>query len=138
MAQRAWAALIGRHPDWEPYLGTRGDGNLEAAVPAPPGSRAGHLIAFSDAGEHLWVRFSPPTMCYGVDSEDEMLSVIEDILSERTAFVTTWRGAKWTGTTLIATGEYPVVDPGEVAVVVSWTGAYDMIVPEDAEGPGWN
>ena len=128
LAARASAAILGRHPDWAPHVGTRGDGDLELAVPAPEGSDAGHLVVFTDAGEHLWVRFAPPSMCYAVDDEAELLWVVDQLVADAAVFVSTWRGAEWTGTTLIAPGQEPELEPGEDAHIVSWSGAYDRRV----------
>lgn len=135
-AEAAWAALVVAYPDWAQHFGARDGGDLEVAVPAPDGSRAGHLVVFSD-NHQLWVRFSPPAMCYSVDTAEEMLAIVDHLLCERAAFVTTWRGADWTGTTVVRTGTDPVVSPGEVAVVISWTGSQDRMIPKDSAWPDW-
>ena len=128
LAIKTWAALSARYPEWAEYLGSRGDGDLEVAVPSPPGSRAGHLVVFTNLGKDIWVRFSPPCMCYAVDDEDELVSVIDDLLSGEASFVSTWRGDEWTGTTLIKAGHQPSVEPGQIAHVVSWKGNDDRVV----------
>ena len=126
-----WAALAARYPEWERYAVGWGDGDLEVAVPAPAGSNAGHLVVFTDQGERVWVRFSPPSMSHAVENDDAMLSVINELLSEKAAFVTTWRGDRWTGTTLVRGEQSPVVQTGETARIVSWTGSLDRIVQHD-------
>src|SRR6266478_1718483 len=83
LAQRAWKALLAKYPGPEEHFGTCGSDDLEVAFPAPPGSNAGHLVAFTARGKDLWLRFSPPNMCYGVDDESEMLDVIEQLLTEK-------------------------------------------------------
>ena len=135
LATRVWAALLAKYPAWESYGVSWGEGELEVAVPAPASSQAGHLVVFTDRGENVWVRFSPPSMCYCVDTDEEMLSVVEELLSERAVFVTTWRGEKWTGTTLVRPEQAPLIEPGEVARVVSWTGARDRVVAEAGACP---
>jgi hypothetical protein len=122
-----WAALAVRYPEWERYAVCWGDGDLEVAVPAPAGSHAGHLVVFTDQGENVWVRFSPPSMSHAVRNDDEMLSVIDELLSGKAAFVTTWRGDRWTGTLLVRGDQAPVVQKGETARIVSWTGALDRV-----------
>jgi hypothetical protein len=129
LAQRVWEELAGCYPDWERYAVSWGEGDLEVAVPAPAGSNAGHLVVFTDQGERVWVRFSPPSMSYRVEGDDEMLSVIAELMSERAVFVTTWRGDRWTGTALVRAEQAPALEAGESARIVSWTGALDRVVP---------
>jgi hypothetical protein len=77
LARRVWIALLAAYPEWAKYFGTWGDDDLEVAVSAPIGSNAGHLVVFIAKGQDLWIRFSPPSMCYSVDDEAELLSVIQ-------------------------------------------------------------
>ena len=131
LARRDWTALIAAYPEWSEYFGTCGEDDLEAAVPAPIGSNAGHLVIFTATGEDLWIRFSPPSMCYYVDDEAEMLDVVRQLLEETALFVVIMRGDKWAGTTLIRQGEpgdLPQLEPNQVAHVVSWSGKYDRII----------
>ena len=46
-------------------------------------------------GQNLWIRFSPPSMCYSVDDETEMLSVIQQVLAETALFAVVMRGDEW-------------------------------------------
>jgi hypothetical protein len=128
IASRAWNAISAKYPDWSSYLSSRDDGELEVAVPSPAGSSAGYLGLLTDGGEHLWVRFSPPSMWYPLDDEHEMLDVVAKLLSEEALFVTMWRDGEWAGTTLLRPGDEPPLERGEEAHVVSWTGAYDRVV----------
>jgi hypothetical protein len=105
----------------------RGDGELEAFVTAPRGSTAGHLTVLTDKG-NLWLRFDPPRMFYGLDGRTEMLSIVRGLLSERTLFVTVYRGNEWRGTTLARRGAQPRLRRGETAYIVSWSGRYDRVV----------
>jgi len=119
------------YPDWAKYFGTCGKDDLEAAVPAPIGSNAGHLIVFTAEGQDLWVRFSPRSMCYSVRDETEMIGVIQELLAETALFAVVMSGDEWTGTTLIRRGEpgdLPRLEPDEVAHVVSWSGRFDRII----------
>jgi hypothetical protein len=68
-------------------------------------------------------------MSYRVEGDDEMLSVIAELMSERAVFVTTWRGDRWTGTALVRAEQAPALEAGESARIVSWTGALDRVVP---------
>ena len=84
VAQRAWKRLQSEFPLWTTHLSTR-DGELELALPAPIGSTAGHLVAFSNENE-LWVRFSPPKMCYPADDENELTSLIKKLTADEIVF----------------------------------------------------
>jgi hypothetical protein len=131
LARRVWTALISAYPEWSKYFGTSGDDDLEAAVPAPMGSTAGHLVISTARGEDLWLRFSPPSMCYSLDDETEMLDVIQQLLVERALFVVVMRGDEWAGTSLIRRGEpadLPHLEAGQVAHIVSWSGKYDRTI----------
>jgi len=110
--------------------------DLEVAISAPVGSNVGHLVVFTAKGQDLWIRFSPPSMCYSVDNETEMLSVIQQLLEETALFAVVMRGDEWAGTTLIrrgVPGDVPQLGPNEVAHVVSWSGQYDRTIKSDAK-----
>jgi hypothetical protein len=137
LARRVWTALISAYPEWSKYFGTCGDDDLEAAVPAPIGSNAGHLIIFTARGEDLWLRFSPPSMCYSVDDESEMVYVIRELVAERVFFVVVMRGDEWAGTSLIRReepGDLPQLEPDQVAHIVSWSGKYDRTISAGKTG----
>ena len=131
LARRVWSALIAAYPKWSKYFGTCGEDDLEAAIPAPIGSNAGHLVIFTASGKDLWLRFSPPSMCYSVDDEAEMVDVIRQLLAETVFFVVVMRGDEWAGTSLIRQGEpadLPQLEPDQVAHIVSWSGKYDRTI----------
>ena len=76
-------------------------------------------------------RFSPPSMCYSVDNETEMLDIIQQLLAERALFVVVMRGDEWAETSLIRReepGDLPQLEPNQVAHVVSWSGKYDRTI----------
>jgi hypothetical protein len=99
-------------------------GEFEAFLRAPRGSQAGALVIFTFQGD-LWVRFSPPQMCYAVDSRAEMASIVRQLVSDKALFVTTHRANEWTGTMLLRRGSSPKLRRGETARVVSWSGRFD-------------
>jgi hypothetical protein len=131
LAQRVRVALTAAYPEWSKYLGSCGYDDLEAAIPAPSGSNAGHLVIFTSKGKDLWVRFRPKSMCYCVRDETEMLDVIRKLLAETALFVVITDSDKWVETTLIRRGEpgdLAELEPNEVARVVSWSGKYDQTI----------
>ena len=136
LARRVWKTLIAARPEWDELFDTCGEGDLELAIPAPVGSNAVHLVVFTAKGKDLWIRFSPPSMCYSVDDETEMLDVIDQILAETALFAVVMRGDKWVGTTLIrrsVSTDIPQLGPNEVAHIVSWSGNYDETIESGAQ-----
>jgi len=123
MAKRAWKRLESGFPSWMAHLDTR-DGELEFAVPAPLGSSAGHLVAFSN-DDQLWVRFSPPNLCYPVDDEKEMVSLIEELTADKVVFKVVMKGDEWVETTLAKPHEKPESISGDSVRFVSWSGKFD-------------
>jgi hypothetical protein len=126
-AARAWSRLVDKYPEWSTHFGTCGRDDLEVAIPAPSGSNAGHLIVFTN-GVDLWLRYSHPRMCYLVDDEDEMLSIVEWLLRDEVLFVVIMSGDEWAETTLIRPGQEPNLEVSQIAQVVSWSGRYDRTV----------
>jgi hypothetical protein len=98
MARRAWERLQSEFPIWTSHLDVR-DGELEFAIPAPVGSQAGYLIAFSHENQ-LWIRFAPPYLSYAVGDEDEMVVLIRKLTSDEIVFKLTMKGDEWVETTL--------------------------------------
>ena len=123
VAKRAWKRLESGFPSWAAHLDTR-DGELEFAVPAPLGSSAGHLVAFSNK-DQLWVRFSPPNLCYPVDDENDMVSLIEKLTADEVVFKLVMKGGEWVETTLAKPHEKPESISGHSVRFVSWSGRFD-------------
>jgi hypothetical protein len=122
-AQRAWKRLESEFPSWTTHLRTR-DEELEFAVPAPTGSAAGHLVAFSSQDE-LWVRFSPPNMCYPADDENELISLIKRLTADEIVLKVVRKNGEWMETTLTVPDNRGESVPGHTIQFVSWTGMAD-------------
>jgi len=125
IAGRAWKRLEAAFPTWRSHLSCR-DGELEFSLPAPAGSAAGHLVAFSYEND-LWLRFDPPYMCYPVDDESEMASLIESITADRVVFRITMKGKEWVETTLAKPRQHSNSASGQTVQQISWSGAFDKI-----------
>ena len=123
VAGQAWKRLESAFPVWKGHLDTR-DGELEFAIPAPIGSAAGHLVAFSHQNE-LWVRFSPPRMCYLADDEDELVSLIRQLTTDQILFKVTMKGDEWVETTLARPEDKTESLPTYSVRYVSWSGKFD-------------
>lgn len=122
-ARQVWKRLETDFPSWKQHLDAR-CGELEFAVPAPSGSSAGHLVVFTNNND-IWLRFAPPHMCYLVDDENEMVSLIRQLTADELLFKVTVNGDQWVETTLAAPGEKPEPFPGYSSRFVSWSGRCD-------------
>ena len=128
-------SLLRHHADWTAYVDTLDSGDLEVAVPAPRGSRAGHLVIFTARGEDTWIRYSPGRACYCVERDREMHAVIDALLRDDAFFVVVTDGDEWVETALLRPGEEPVLKEGQVANLVSWSGRHDKIVTYTEKRP---
>ena len=126
-AKQVGAALLAEYSDWERYFGATDGGDLEVAIPAPEGSSADHLVVFTN-GADIWIRFAPPRICYAVESEGEMLSIISRLLADEVVFIVTMHEDDWVETTLARAGEEPRLRQGQTAQIVSWTGIHDRTI----------
>jgi hypothetical protein len=127
VAKHAWKRLESDFPQWKKHLDTR-DGELEFAVPAPTGSKAGHLVAFTQEN-NLCVRFSQPRMCYLADDENELVSLIRQLTADQILFKVTMKGDEWVETTLARPDEKTELPPGDSIRCVSWSGKFDRVSP---------
>jgi len=121
-------SILRSHPDWTGYVDVLPSGDLEIAVPAPRGSRAGHLVIFTARGEDTWIRYSPPRACYCVETDRELHMVIGALLADDAFFVVITNGDEWLETTLLRPGQEAVLAEGQVANYVSWSGRHDKVV----------
>jgi len=128
LGKRVRDSILVEHPEWAEYVEVLDGGDLELAVPAPPGSRAKYLAIFTSRGEDIWVRYAPPRMCYALESDEQMHSVVEALLEDDALFVVVTNGDTWIETTLLRPGEELVLDDGQVANIVSWSGQADRTI----------
>jgi hypothetical protein len=135
LGRRVRDSVLEEHEDWSDYVSVLPSGDLEIAVPAPRGSRAGHLVIFTVRGENTWIRYAPARACYGVETDREMHAVIEALLTDDAYFVVVTDGDTWLETSLLRPGEEPVLGEGHVANVVSWSGRHDKVVTYTAKRP---
>lgn len=128
LARSVRDSLLARHTGWRDHVGVGEDGDLELAVEAPQGSRAGHLVIFTAQGKDIWIRYAPPHACYAVDSDQEMHLVVDALLRDDAFFVVVTNGDEWVETTLLRPGQEPILADGQVANMVSWSGRHDRII----------
>ena len=128
-------SVLSAHADWADYVDVLPSGDLEIAVPAPRGSRAGHLVIFTSRGEDMWIRYSPPRACYCVETDRELHMVMGALLADDAFFDVITNGDDWLETTLLRPGEEAVLAEGQVANYVSWSGRHDKIVTFTEKSP---
>ena len=76
----------------------------------------------------LWVRFSPPHMCYPVDNEVEMTSIIKQLTADELMFKVVMKGEEWVETTLTIPKPKCESKPGLTVRLVSWSGRFDQLL----------
>ena len=135
LALRIRGSVLARHPEWEAYAGALPGGDLQIAVPAPAGSRAGQLVILTARGEDTWVGFARPRACYCAETERELHAVVDALLADDAFFVVVTDGDEWLETALLRPGQEPVLGEGQVADAVSWSGRHDRIVTFTARPP---
>ena len=64
-----------------------------------------------------------------------MHAVVDALLHDDASFLVITRGDEWIETTLLRPGEELVLVEGQVANIVSWSGAHDKIVSYMKERP---
>ena len=128
LAEKVKSAVLSQFSAWATFVEISEEGDLEIAVPAPSGSKAGSLVIATENGADMWIRFSPPYMAYPVENEQELLDIVKQLLAERASFAVIMEGEEWKETTLAIPNEIPEIQPGQTAQVVSWFGTYDREV----------
>ena len=128
-------SVLGAHASWAEYVNVLPAGDVEIAIPAPRGSRAGQLVILTARGEDIWIRFSPPYAWYSPDTDGEMHSVLTALLADTAFFVVVTDGDDWVETMLLRPGQEPVLKEGDVANVLSWSGRHDKVVTYTEKRP---
>jgi hypothetical protein len=123
VARRAWKRLESDFPALKAHLNMH-DGELEFAIPAPTGSTADYLVAFSHENQ-LWVCFNRPYLCYPADDANEMVSLIKRLAADDVVFKVVMKGDQWVETTLTKPQEKPESIPGQSVRFISWSGKFD-------------
>jgi hypothetical protein len=136
LAARVSTELAGRHPEFATNERLIDGGDVELAIPAGSGSNAGALVVTTAGGSHIWIRFAPPQMCYAVDNDDELLTIVAALLEDRVTFVHIVDAqGNWSGTTLAAPNASIELQTGERACVRSWSGRFDRELVAESPQP---
>jgi hypothetical protein len=125
LARKVKRAVLSQFPEWARYVEMQEGGDIEMAVPAPKGSNAGNLIILTAKGIDIWIRYGPAYMSYAVDDEFELVDIAKQLVTEEASFVVILDNEKWVETTLVQSGQTPMLKPGQTARIVSWLGTYD-------------
>ncbi|KHD05078.1 hypothetical protein PN36_31075 [Candidatus Thiomargarita nelsonii] len=119
--------LLSVYPKWEKFVDITDDGLLEVCVPAPKASNAGVMCIFTTVDDDLWIRFSHPYMCYSLDDEEEMIYIVNALITDQALFIVIMNGDEWVSTTLIPSGTKPTIEKGQKVKVISWHGNLDIL-----------
>lgn len=126
-ARRFVKALVGKFPQFRRTLCVLPNGDFEAYIRAPRTSKAGALVCLSH-GSDVWVRFAPPRAVYAIDSTKELVTIVEQLMTNEIVFVLLSKQRKWSGTTLSRGSARPVQGVGESARIISWSGKFDRYI----------
>jgi len=125
LARQVANKLVRAHPKFRSGLIVRTHGELEASIPAPSKSQAGHLIVLTNAGD-IWVGLAVPHAAYSIDSTEELVEIIGGLLSDNMLFVVVSSRNRWLETTLVQRNADVQVDSKSGTVqVISWSGKHD-------------
>ena len=73
------------------------------------------------------VHFAPSQMWYSVDDEQELITIVDQLLLDEVLFVrTTDATGAWAGTTLGRRIQDLELNEGETATLLSWSGSRDQ------------
>ena len=126
VARRVATQLFSVRPEFQARLNVLDDGHFEASIPAPDGSQAGALVVWTAHAGDIWVHLAPPQMWYSVDDQEELLTIVDQLLRDEVLFVrTTDASGAWVGTTLVRRLEDLDLKQGETATLLSWSGRRD-------------
>jgi hypothetical protein len=129
--RRFATALLRYFPEFGENLQVLPGGHFSSSIPAPPRSKARGLRCTSVDGGDVWIQLGLRNAFYLVDNVPEMRRVLRTLLSDSVGFVLISRNRKWTGTTLVhldTSDALPAVRVGDIARVISWSGARDRLV----------
>jgi hypothetical protein len=119
-------ALLAAPPSFGKSLRLLDQGHFEASLPAPSASQAGAVVVCTAHDNDIWIHLAPPQMWYAIDDEGEMLSVVEQFLSDEVLFVRVLdKSGAWLETTLMRASDELTVQDGEHVVALSWSGSLD-------------
>lgn len=126
-ARRFAKALVGKFPQFRRQFCVLPNGDFEAYIMAPRISKAGALVCLSH-GSDVCVRFALPRTVYAINSTKELVSIVEQLLSNELVFVVLSKQRTWSGTTLVRRNDSPVRRVGESARLISWSGKFDRYI----------
>jgi len=127
IARRVATQLFLVRPEFQAGLEVLDGGHFEASIPTPEGSQAGALVVCTAHDGDIWVHFAPPQMWYSVDDEQELMTIVDQLLLDEVLFVRTIdANGAWAGTTLVRRIEDLELNEGETATLLSWSGSRDQ------------
>lgn len=101
---------------------------LELEFPSPHKSSIGGLIIQTTDDNSIWIRNHQPCTAYLVDTTEEMLELIEDILSDTVFWAVGYKSNEWYETTLLSTLSQLEAENGVNYQILSWSGKHDQII----------
>ncbi len=122
-----YQSLLFAFPEWKNIQLTDSE-LLELEIPSPHNSSFGSLIIQTTDDNSIWIRNHQPCTAYLIDSSEEMLELIHDILSDTVFWAVGYKSKKWYETTLLSTLTQLEVEKGVEYQILSWSGKHDQII----------
>ena len=116
--------IVQRYPSWSRHatVNNTPDGSpccLNLQVPCPPGSIAQYLRVTTCDGE-IMVSFDDPQTEFGGLSNEEALSMITDLVSQRACIAVIKAGELWVHSEIVADGEEVELEKGQAVKIYAW------------------
>lgn len=122
-----YQSLLFAFPEWK-RIQLAGSELLELEIPSPNNSSIGGLIIQTTDDNSIWIRNHHPCTAYPVDTTEEMLDTIHDILADKIFWAIGYKSNEWHETTLLYALTELQAEKGVVYQILSWSGKYDQLI----------
>lgn len=126
-SQTLSAKLLSLFPEMEDQS-EAADEHATLVFPNPNGADLGGLVIQTSEDNELWIRIFPGHSAYLVDSEEDLISIINGVLKDEILWVIGLKGGEWFETSLVYAVEDIDAAPDVMHYVFSWSGERDATV----------
>ena len=98
---------------------------LELDIPTLNNSKLGGLVIQTTAEKDIWIRNYHPYSAYSVDTIEELITIMQGVLTNKILWVIALKDGEWFETTLINEAADIETEKGVTYTVLSWSGTSD-------------